>query len=303
GRIETVFPPHRCRFIKINLLANGNDNPWSINELSVFSPENHIGNIRTALPNEEEIDHLLAFLKTQKVDFVYTGHWLSAVIRVKSQGKIGAVISNLFLGDNGESDPEPDRFIGAALTPKVGLVVEKKENQSLEKILQEAGHLYRKKEIGPFMVYYDFMSSKGQPSLSLKDVKVSSNANTSDAKKAIDGNLKTRWTSGRPQEPGLYFQIDLGNIQSIKGCSLLVSQSVNDYPRSLRFLSSPDGRSWQEIKTTTQKELYWTGETLLKISGEKTSYSFPPVSLRYLRLLQEGQDPVYYWSIHELKLF
>jgi hypothetical protein len=303
GRIEIVFPPHGCRFIEISLLVNGNDNPWSINELFVFSLENHIGNIRTSLPNEAEIDHLLAFLKGQKVKFVYTDPWLSAVIRVKSQGKIGALISNLFLGDNGESDPEADRFIGVALTPKVSLVVEKQESKSLEKILREADSLYREKEIGPYMVYYDFMGPKSQTSLSLKDVTVSSNANLADAKKAIDGNPKTRWTSGRPQEPGLYFQIDLGKTQSIKGCRLVLGQSVDDYPRSLRFLYSLDGRSWQEIKATAQTELYWTGETLLKMIGEKTSYSFPPVYLRYLRLLQEGQDPVFYWSIHELKLF
>jgi hypothetical protein len=303
GRIEIVFPSHRCRFIKISLLANGNDNPWSINELFAFSPENHFGNIRTSLPKEEEIDHLLAFLKAQKVKFVYTGPWLSAVIRVKSQGKIGALISNLFLGDNGENVPEADRFTAAVLTPKVGLIVEKEENRSLGKILQEADRFHRQKEIGPFMVYYDFKSLKDQPFLSLKEVKVSSNANSSEAKKAVDGNPKTRWTSGRPQEPGLYFQVDLGNIQSIKGCSLVVGQSVDDYPRSLRFLYSLDGHSWQEVEAEVQMELYWTGETLLNMIGEKTGYFFPPLSLRYLKLLQEGRDPVYYWSIHEINLF
>jgi hypothetical protein len=41
------------------------------------------------------------------------------------------------------------------------------------------------------------------------EAEVTASENTADAWKAIDGNEATRWDSGRPQEPGMRFDIDL----------------------------------------------------------------------------------------------
>lgn len=300
GRVETVFPPQPCRFLKISLLHDSNDTEWSINELFLFGPDDIIRNNKNRIPDGPEIDHLLTFLKARGIHFVYADHWLSAVIRVKSEWKIKTIISNYFTGDNGEDEPPTESLERTHLDRKVSIVV-KKENLGLEKILQESRHSYRKKEVGPFMVYYDFSTSDSPPPLPIKNWKVSSNANPQDAEKAIDRNPATRWSSGKPQEPGIYYQIDLNEVRSVKGCSLFLGKSIKDYPRLLRLFSSLDGNSWQEITTTAESGLYWTGETLQKMTA--TRFFFSPVQLRYLRLLQEGQDPVYYWSIHELELF
>ena len=136
-----------------------------------------------------------------------------------------------------------------------------------------------------------------------KNWNVTSNANTQDAKKAIDGNQATRWSSNIPQRPGIFYQVDLKTVQKVKGFTLFLGESINDYPRSLKVLYSLDGSSWKEIKTLTEPVLYWTGETILILRGEKNRYIFSPQRLRYLRLLQEGQDPVYWWSIYELGVF
>ena len=259
-------------------------------------------NIKSTFPEEQEIDQLLTFLKAQKINFVYTNNWLSPVIRVKSNGKIRSVISNYLTGKNGEEEPVAERFARVHLDRTVAVIVEK-EDRDLEKLLMESDRRYRKKEIGPFIAYYDFSSPQCPTPLFIKNWKVTSNANPQEVEKAIDQDPATRWSSGKPQEPGIYYQIDLNTVRLVKGCTLSLGKSLDDYPRSLRFLYSLDGSSWQEIKGTAKSELYWTGETLLKMTGEKTHYFFSPVYLRYLKLLQEGRDPVYYWSIHELKLF
>lgn len=305
GRVETVFPPQPCRFVKISLLRDSDANPWSINELFLFSPDYEKGKIRTDPPGNQEIDHLLAFLKAQKIGFVYTDHWLSAVIKVKSRWKIGTMISNFFAGNNGENTPSADSFASTSLNHKVALIAQTNDNNQLEKVLQESNTFYRQKALGPFMVFYDFSRSESPGPLSPGSWEVSSNANLPEAIKAIDGDPTTRWTSGKPQEPGLYYQIDLKKVRLVKGCTLLSGKSINDYPRSLRLFYSLDGRSWKELKTTAGSGLYWTGDPLLilKKNDEKTDYCFSPVYLRYLKLVQEGQDPVYWWSIHELRLF
>jgi hypothetical protein len=299
GRVETVFPPQPCRFLHIRLLQ-GSDNPWSINEIFLFGPADEKGDIKSRIPDKPEIDHLLTFLKGQKIRFAYADHWLSAVIRVKSDWKIRTIISNFFTGDNGENEPRAEDIERAYLDKKVALVVGK-EDLDLEKLLRESKHPYLKKEIGPFVVYYGFSNPEISPPLSSKNWEVSSNSNPQDARKAIDRNPATRWTSGKPQEPGIYYQIDLKKVQLVKGYSLFLGESFNDYPRSLKLFSSLDGNSWEEIKTAPELGLYWTGETFLKMTENR--FCFSPVKMRYLRLLQEGRDPVYYWSIHELELF
>ena len=158
GRVETVFSPHPCRFLKISLLRDSNVSHWSINELLLFSPDGDKGNTGNPSIREHEIDRLLTFLREEKINFVYTNQWLSAVIRVKSNWRMRTVISNFFTGDNGERAPDPEvmNFSGIHLNRNVALVVDKQEDKGLEKIWLESHPFYRQTNLGPFVVYYGF---------------------------------------------------------------------------------------------------------------------------------------------------
>lgn len=107
GRVEAVFSPQFCRFMKISLLHDSNDYHWSINELFVFAPEKEKENFPS--PDGPAIEGLFDFLTTHKIGFVYTDYWFSAVIRVRTNGKIKTPIYNFFLGNNGENDPGADK--------------------------------------------------------------------------------------------------------------------------------------------------------------------------------------------------
>jgi hypothetical protein len=48
--------------------------------------------------------------------------------------------------------------------------------------------------------------------------------------------------------------------------------------------------------------LYWTGETLLKDSQD-LDLTFPSTPMRYIKIVQTGQDDIFYWSIHELEIY
>jgi hypothetical protein len=85
--------------------------------------------------------------------------------------------------------------------------------------------------------------------------------------------------------------------------ALSLGDSRKDFPRRLKVLGSRDGKSWSEIRTDWTSDFYWAGNVLLKMRGERIKYFFDPVEVRFLRLLQEGSDPKYYWSIHELTVY
>jgi F5/8 type C domain len=139
--------------------------------------------------------------------------------------------------------------------------------------------------------------------LSSKHWRFQANFNPQKASLAADGKISTRWTTDRPQTPGAFFQIDLGQIEGINRIRLLTGTSVNDYPRAYSIRYSLDGKVWESLDSLIcPVHLHWTGGTLLK-TNENLDVVFPLTPMRYLRIVNTGKDDVYYWSIHEVKLY
>jgi hypothetical protein len=67
----------------------------------------------------------------------------------------------------------------------------------------------------------------------------------SDAPKALDGKTETVWTSGTPQAPGMWFQVDLGEPTRIR--RLALESSKDEAPRGYKLSSSLDGKTWREL--------------------------------------------------------
>jgi hypothetical protein len=135
--------------------------------------------------------------------------------------------------------------------------------------------------------------------LSSARFQATSNVNPAQTGLAVDGDPSTRWTSLKAQEPGMFFQVNLDGLYPVKGFSLFLTNALNDYPRRLEIYGSLDGERWQAIPADLGSSYAFAGHGLYK----KTDYRFPPVPLRYLKLIQKGSDPTFWWSIYELDLF
>ncbi len=106
---------------------------------------------------------------------------------------------------------------------------------------------------------------------------------------AIDGNAYTRWSSQEAQKPGMWFAIDLGNLQNVSYLQLDNDRSPEDYPRGYVVKVSQDGHNWEIVaqKATNDRPLV---------------VSFAPRPVRYLRIEQTGSDQFYWWSIHGVQV-
>jgi hypothetical protein len=102
---------------------------------------------------------------------------------------------------------------------------------------------------------------------------------------AIDGKPATRWSTRIPQQPGMWFEIDLNQFRMVSGLALDNAGSPQDYPRGYAVSLSKDRNQWTEVarKPNNDRPL-------------ATQFSAHPA--RYIRVEQLGQDPVYWWSIH-----
>ena len=283
-RMQIVFPPQESRYLRITNLddvENPND-PWTIAELFVYE---------AGLGIEQ---HPKQAIKSLNQARNYLDHWM-----------------------DDPTGPQPSPL-------RISLNFRKKQVdwqaliQSISRVLREAPdweephHLF-----GQALMFWDFWNGAGMPKskfeknpldlfskvdfslIPLKPWKVISNYNGQEARLAIDGDPFTRWTSLKAQEPGMFFQVALGGDYKANGFSLFLGSSLNDYPRSLKVLSSLDGENWQEVQTASYSDYALNQNQLFK----KVTYRFTPIQSRYLKLVQNGTDPIYCWSIYELEVY
>jgi hypothetical protein len=283
-RLQFVFPPQEGRYLRISNLSdveNPND-PWTIAELFVYETVSGINPIP-----EQALKNLVQAGKN-------LNHWM-----------------------DDPTGPQPSP-LGISLQFRKKHIDWQALIQSASRAIQEAPDWEEAHQLlGQALMLGDFWNS--DPKSLQKSVinpqtlfsdrnfslipptkwKVHSNVNNREARSAVDGNPFTRWTSLKNQEPGLFFQVDLGASILVNGFSLFLSQSINDFPRILKILSSSDGENWKEVQATLNAEYAFDQNQIFK----KVTFRFTPIQSRYLKLIQNGSDPVFWWSIYELEIF
>ena len=112
-----------------------------------------------------------------------------------------------------------------------------------------------------------------------------------DCRLAVDGDEGTRWTSGKPQAPDMWFQIELPAETEIAGVLLDTAKSGGDYPRGYTIQLSNDGKEWQP--------------PVLKGEGTHGDLELmlpTPAKTKFIRITQTGSAKGTFWSIHELQV-
>lgn len=117
------------------------------------------------------------------------------------------------------------------------------------------------------------------------------------APRALDGDLRTRW-SGGVQQQSADVTIDLGEVTTVGQVVIDLGGFVTDFSRKLRIEISTDGASWQNA---------WIGDTALHAYYGATRHpkEIPLVfalnrdGVRFIRLTQTGFG-THDWSIAEL---
>jgi hypothetical protein len=104
---------------------------------------------------------------------------------------------------------------------------------------------------------------------------------------ALDGKPETRWSSRAVQQPGMWFELDLNQVRTIRGITLSTSGSPQDFPRGYVVRVSADRSKWDEVARQNQ-------------NNSALDVSFSPRSARYIRVEQTGNSDRWWWSINEV---
>jgi F5/8 type C domain len=106
---------------------------------------------------------------------------------------------------------------------------------------------------------------------------------------ALDGNITTRWTTGRAQTGGETFLIDMGVAQSVGRVVIDDTTNPTDFPAAYTLEISTNNTSFTSVKTGT--------------GAMVTDIEFAPAMARYVRVRQTGTTPVDWLSIDELRIY
>jgi hypothetical protein len=120
------------------------------------------------------------------------------------------------------------------------------------------------------------------------------------AARAIDGDGRTRWDTRGPQRQGTWFELDLGRLERVGAVRLTLGPSRDDFPRGYRVEISGDGRSWTTVTEVARRVLPIAA--FLQPGPPSVAAVFAARPCRFLRITTLGDDPTYYWAIHEVEV-
>jgi hypothetical protein len=131
----------------------------------------------------------------------------------------------------------------------------------------------------------------------------SASHNPDGLRRAFDGDRSTRWFTGERQRGAEWIELRFHSPLDVARVRLEMDRRSNgDYPRGLVAEGSEDGRTWRIL--FEGGILPWLG---LSIAYEPRTPGIdlvlPPNTTRVLRLRTTGETRVWYWSVHELRVW
>jgi hypothetical protein len=136
-----------------------------------------------------------------------------------------------------------------------------------------------------------------------REFNASASHNPDGLRRAFDGDRGTRWFTGARQRGAEWIELRFASPVDVARVRLEMDRRSNgDYPRGLLAEGSEDGRTWRTL---------FEGGVLPRL-GLSIAYEprtpgidlvLPPNTARVLRLRTTGETRVWYWSVHELRVW
>lgn len=121
--------------------------------------------------------------------------------------------------------------------------------------------------------------------------KLTASHNPASLGNAIDGEIKTRYSSNLRRNPGMWIQVELPKAENLSLVELDAGSSLQDYSRDIQLELSSDGTNWHEP------------EILATQTAGLTAIAFVPETARFVRLTSRDESNRPWWSIHELRIY
>lgn len=261
--------------------------------------------VRDVVQGERDNSSLIQFLTKEDIRTAFATYWLAYRLTFETNEEIICT----------PREPWDDRY-----PEYTRMVRENKESayiftnwednraNEFERLLRKGQVNYSVRTLGEYKLFYSFayLPDKGQKGpLPPHQWKAYSIYGEGALLNTFDKDISTRWTTGLPQNPGMYYQIDLGQIYTLERVVLALDwNDIEDYPRGVTLEVSIDGRSWKRIIADRRinKDSLGFIPFSLPYFNIGVVLSFPSVEARHLKFIQTGSDKLSWWSINEIMI-
>ncbi|MBI3455490.1 MAG: discoidin domain-containing protein [Candidatus Rokubacteria bacterium] len=169
--------------------------------------------------------------------------------------------------------------------------------------LRAAGLSFDEARTEGWRILWDFQAGPPVAPWRSADWRATATVNPEDAPAAIDGDLSTRWATGRGRHKGDALTVSLGRVETVAGVRWLPG-SHREVPSGIRAEGSLDGERWtrlQEVRPYLGPVFASDGHPFVRLRRGRVELRFPPAAIRHLRLTHLGGAALP-WSIRELVL-
>jgi len=239
-------------------------------------------------------DHtqLISWLKRKKINYVRTNYWIGYRLAFETEERVKFSVFK---------DPLQVRIPSYEDNPsrdQAPMILVPTQAARIKKALQMLAIPFKDEVVGEYVVIYDIEREKSFGyQIPIQNLGVVASDGQLPARLAVDGDIKTRWGSGRAQRKGMTFRIDFDSPMKIQSVFYELAEWKHDYPRGLEaYLILDDGKREQVLSA----EAY---EALASFCGDSIRFQITPRLANGIEFKLVDEDPVFDWSIAEITLF
>jgi hypothetical protein len=254
-----------------------------------------------------QVEHsFVTFLSQKKVAFAYAPeYWSAAELTFNAQEH--PVFTQPF------HDRYPLYTLLADASSNPAFLLEGKHRQSFEAMFRAMGGTYKKVLFAPYqkvkgyVVYYDFEPPVfGCLEIQPDHWKGTSSTGSDSAARAFDRNFSSGWSSTSPQKPGMFFELDLGQVYSIQRIVFQAAKGSSwNFPSFYRIELSKQGRDWVELSSVKNNWacLFWSGgRPFWKLRDGRVENNFEPQETQFIKITLTGAAPQP-WTLGEIFVY
>ena len=278
----------------------------SLNVTSAYSGGRAVGGEPIVFAGERvACDHtqLITTLDKLGINFVRTNYWIGYRLAFETKERI---TFSMFQEPYQVRIPEYESNLKPEQREIVPLVLVPAQAKLVRQAFRVGQVSFSEIEASGYVIIYNLKLSSTpeqgtEPSVIISSDHIASvkASGPQRAEQAIDGNFTTRWGSGAPQRPGMFYQLTLTTPLVVQGIGYDIGMWPHDGPRGLKIeLLLPDGTR----ESVLPPEDYAALSYLYQIN-RAFKFRFPARVISGVILTQTGQDARMDWSIGELQLF
>jgi hypothetical protein len=299
GRVELRVPPTPARYLRLTQTGQSAPWYWTVRELFVYAAE------PAAIPTPPVADAaaLARAIRAAGVTRLYADHgWASRVALAAPE--LWVPPANLPLDSYGFRGPESELLPEMRWSAGSGALIEAPDVAGFVRVARASGLDFRRVDLGGLtLLVHAPPPVPGRP-IPGSALRVSVSRDRRRAGLAVDGDPRSRWTTGRPQMPGDWLRVDLAGARVVQAVRLRSARRT-DWPRGVRLEGSADGETWRPLTAEVRSEstVRWGGIALLRGDLRTLGLEFAPTPLTALRMTLTEGHPRYAWSVNELTVY